>query len=67
MLLSPVVQGCDSTDVNPTTQVCAHPYWTVQNSIVPALDMASSVTIGTAILACWAVAYGFKKLRRAGD
>ncbi|TCI10118.1 hypothetical protein EZM97_14460 [Dyella soli] len=64
---TPVVQGCDSADVDATTGVCAHPYWVQQQSFFPELDATSGIAISIAILACWAVAYGFKTMRRAGD
>ena len=64
---TPVVMGCDSSDVDATTGVCAHPYWTTQQSLLPALDIAGGVTISVAILTCWATAYGFRILRRVGD
>lgn len=64
---TPVVQGCDSADVDATTGVCAHPYWVQQQNFFPDLDAASGVLIGVAILTCWATAYGFRALRRVGD
>jgi hypothetical protein len=67
VLLVPLVQGCDSADVDTTTGACAHPYWVQQTGLFPSLDMASGLTIGVAILVCWATAYGFKALRRTGD
>lgn len=62
---TPVVLGCDSVDVDTTTQQCAHPYWTAQTSFLPPLDIPSGITVGVAILACWAVAYGLRRLRQA--
>lgn len=63
----PLVQACDSADVDPSTGACLHPFWTQQQLFFPDLDMSSGVAIGTAILACWAVAYVYKSLRRVGD
>ncbi|MGB5851597.1 MAG: hypothetical protein WBG85_04795 [Rhodanobacter sp.] len=67
LFFAPLVQACDSADVDPVTGVCAHPFWTQQQLFFPDLDMPSGVAIGTAILACWAVAYVYKSLRRVGD
>lgn len=64
---APIVQACDSADVDPVTGVCAHPYWAQQQLLFPELDIPSGLAIGAAILACWAVAYGYKVLRRVGD
>ena len=64
---TPVVQGCDSADVDATTGVCAHPYWVQQQMFFPDLDASSGVLIGVAILTCWATAYGFRSLQRVGD
>lgn len=64
---TPLVMGCDSADVDASTQTCAHPYWVAQQGLFPSLDAASGITIGVAILVCWATAYGFRKLRRTGE
>jgi len=64
---TPLVLGCDSADVDATTGQCAHPVWVQQQSFFPELDATSGVTIGVAILVCWATAYGFRTLRRTGE
>jgi hypothetical protein len=63
----PLVQGCDSADVDATTGVCAHPYWVQQQSLIPQLDAAGGVAIAVAILTCWATAYVWKSFRRVGE
>jgi hypothetical protein len=63
----PMVLMCDSADIDPVTQVCAHSLWAHIPSFLPEFDAASGVAVGTAIWLVWAVAYGLKKLRRAGD
>ncbi len=63
----PLVQGCDSADVDATTGVCAHPYWVAQQGLFPDLDATAGIAIGVAILTCWATAYVFRSLRRVGD
>lgn len=63
---TPLVLMCDSADVD-ASGACAHPVWVYQPPLVPEFDAAAGVAVGTAIFAVWAVAYGFKKLRRVGD
>ena len=60
------VQVCAPSDVQTTEGVttCAHPQWEPQPSILPSLSASDGGLIATAILACWAVAYGYKALRR---
>ena len=67
MFLEPVYLACDSANVDATTGQCSQPIWLPQPQLFPELDAASGVAIGTAILACWAVAYGYRSLRRVGD
>lgn len=67
MLLEPVFQACDAANVDATTGVCSVPYWAPQPGLIPQLDMQAGVTIGTAILLCWTVAYGYKALRRVAE
>ncbi len=65
--MTTVVYACDSANVDPSTLVCSNPVWVVQSTFLPPLDATSGITIGIAILTCWAVAYGLKSLRRVGD
>jgi hypothetical protein len=67
MLLVPVVLMCDSADVDAVTQQCAHPLWASIPTFIPEFDAASGIAVGVAIWSVWAIAYGFKKMRRAGD
>jgi len=64
---TPLVQGCDSADVDASTGVCAHPYWVQQQQLFPELDATAGVAISVAILICWATAYVFKSLRRVAE
>lgn len=61
---APLVQGCDSADVDSATGVCAHPYWVEQVQLIPQLDALSGVAISVAILCVWALAYGWSLLGR---
>ncbi len=65
--MSALVQGCDSADVDAVTQVCAHPYWTLQNSLLPPLDIAGGSRIAVAILLVWATAYCWNVLKRGAE
>jgi hypothetical protein len=38
-----------------------------QPGLLPPLDATAGITIGVAILTCWATAYGFRTLRRVGE
>lgn len=59
--------ACAAGNIDPTTGACSAPVWIVQPSMLPPLDAGSGITIAVAILACWAIAYGFRAMRRAGD
>lgn len=59
--------ACASSDVDAVTGQCSRPVWVAQQGGFPALDMVSASAIAAAILACWAVAYSIKVIRRAGD
>ena len=59
--------ACDSANVDPTTGVCSQPVYVMQPTLIPPLDTTTGVTLSIAVLACWAVAYGFKVLRRPGE
>ena len=63
----PLYLMCDSVDVDTSTGACAHPVWVAIPTIVPEFDATAGVAVGSAILLVWATAYGFKKMRRAGD
>lgn len=67
MAATPLVLMCDSADVVTSTGTCAHPTWAYMPSLIPEFDAASGVAVGSAILLVWAIAYGFKKLKRVGD
>lgn len=61
---TPLVQGCDSADVDATTGACAHPYWVEQQTFLPSLSAGQGTLVGVAILTCWATAYAWKSLGR---
>jgi hypothetical protein len=63
----PLVLMCDSADLDTSTGTCAHPVWANVPTFIPEFDATSGVAVGVAILSVWAVAYGFKKMRQAGD
>lgn len=67
MLLQTVYMACDQSNVDATTGQCSTPTWVQQPQLFPQLDAADGITIATAILACWAVAYVYKRLRRVGE
>jgi len=66
-MATPLVLMCDSADLDVSTGSCAHPFWAYMPSLIPEFDATAGVAVGTAILLVWASAYGFKKMRRAGD
>ena len=59
------VQVCAPADMNTSAGVCSNPQWEPQPSFFPSLSVADGGTIASAILACWAVAHGYKVLTRA--
>ncbi|WP_126537680.1 hypothetical protein [Aerosticca soli] len=59
--------ACDAADLDTTTGICTHPVWIHQQGLLPELDASSGVAVSVAILACWATAYVYRVLRRAGD
>lgn len=59
-----VCAPADISTVNGTT-TCANPQWMPQPSVIPSLSASDGGLIAVAILACWAVAFGYKALRRA--
>lgn len=63
----PVYMACDSANVDATTGQCSQPLWLPQPQLFPDLDAASGIAIASAILACWAVAFVYRSLRRVGD
>jgi hypothetical protein len=66
-MTTPVYMACDAANVDATTGQCSQPIWLPQPQLFPQLDAADGITIAVAILACWATAYGFRSLRRAGE
>ena len=72
-MFDPVYLACDSSNLASASSsagssaLCSAPYWVASPSLVPSLDATSGITIGVAILTCWATAYGFRSLRRVGE
>lgn len=60
-------QVCDQADIDATTGACLHPQWVTLQTMLPPLDAAAGVAISAAILAVWALCWGYKVLRRVGD
>jgi hypothetical protein len=59
--------ACDSANIDATTGVCSNPVWVQQPTLFPPLDAGAGIAISIAVLACWALASGFKSMQRAGD
>lgn len=67
--------ACDASNLQPASasssgavvQQCSAPVWVSQPGLLPSLDAASGITIGVAILVCWATAHGFRSLRQTGE
>lgn len=59
------VQACDEASFDTSTGICAAPYWTLQQSSVPAITIAEANLLGAQVALILALAWGFKKLRQA--
>ena len=61
------VEVCAPADISTVggTTSCAAPQWQPQPQFIPSLSASDGALIAVAILACWAVAFGYKALRRA--
>lgn len=70
--MSAYVLTCDEVSVVPAASSssgfvpasCAAPYYAPAPSFLPALSMVDGGAIGVAILSAWAMAFGWKSLRR---
>lgn len=60
-----LVQACMEADFDAATQTCTAPFWIPQPSVVPALTVAEAQQIGTAIAFLLAVAWVFRRVRKA--
>lgn len=66
------VLTCDEANVVPasasstayTPATCSAPYFAPSPSFLPPLSMVDGGAIGMAILSAWAMAFGWKSLRR---
>ncbi|MBB3228188.1 hypothetical protein FHW69_002823 [Luteibacter sp. Sphag1AF] len=63
----PMVMMCLSENIDQTTGACSQIMWVHIPSLIPEFDTASGVAVGVAVLSVWAIAYGFKKMKRVGD
>ena len=52
-----LVASCDVGNVDPATGACSQVVWVEQPQFLPPLSADDGLTIGTAILGCWAVGF----------
>lgn len=57
-------QVCLSQHFDPLTETCAELTWVEQTGFLPALSVQDGFTIGSAILAVWALGFSFKLIRK---
>lgn len=59
----PLRLACESQDIDALTGECANPYW-ADDAGFPTLSISDAYEIGVAIAWLWAVAYGYRVLKR---
>lgn len=57
-------QVCLTQHFDPLTESCSELTWVEQQSFLPSLSVQDSLLIGSAIVSCWAIGFGFKILRK---
>ena len=65
--MTQLVQYCEDTDFNATTQTCAAPYWGPASTGFPALSISDAQAIASAMCPAWGTAWIFRRIKRFLD
>lgn len=55
---------CEDANLDPATGQCSQVVYVQQQTLLPPLSISDGVSIGTAILVCWAIAWGYAAVCR---
>lgn len=63
-MAAPLVQHCLPQDFDAALQTCAAPYWSAVGSAFPVLSVADAVDLGWTFAWLYAIAWGFRMIRK---